>query len=270
MCDVLVLLDPVSSEVNLWASLRMKNVVVLIPVYKAEMDAFECYAVEHSLKVLAGQDIVFVGPRGLDMETTTRRFGSFPCMAFDDVFFASVQGYNRLLLSVDFYQSFSDYEFVLILQTDAIVIRDELSYWCKQPFDYIGAPWPDGYELFVNMGRFDGVNGKKVKVYVGNGGLSLRRVRKCVALLKEFGEEVNVFNRTGSSEDLFFSVMGALSYDFVIPNEITASRFAMELKPSFYHAVNGGLAPMGGHAWWVYEPEFWRGYLVDMPITATE
>ena len=245
----------------------MKNVAILVPLYKEDMDPLEHYSLAHSLKVLAGRDIVFIGPQRLNMETSMQRFGAYPCMAFDDAYFTSIEGYNRLLLSPDFYQRFADYEYVLVLQTDAIVLRDELDYWCKQPFDYIGAPWPDGYELFVNMGPFSGVNGKKVKVHVGNGGLSLRRVRKCLSLLQEFGDVVDVFDRTGSSEDLFFAVMGALSTDFVIPNEIAASRFSMEMKPSFYRAVNGGSTPMGGHAWWKYEPEFWQRYLADMPVT---
>lgn len=55
--------------------------------------------------------------------------------------------------------------------------------------------------------------------------------------------------------------MGALSADFVIPNEITASRFSLELKPSYYFAVNGGKLPMAGHAWWKYEPQFWQNLL---------
>ena len=98
-------------------------------------------------------------------------------------------------------------------------------------------------------------------MHVGNGGLSLRRIKKCLSLLEEFREIVQVFEQTGSSEDLFFSVMGALSGDFVIPNEMTASRFSLELKPSYYFDVNGGKLPMGGHAWWKYEPEFWQTYL---------
>jgi hypothetical protein len=57
----------------------------------------------------------------------------------------------------------------------------------------------------------------------------------------------------------------SLSNDFVIPNEITASRFSMELQPSYYYAVNGGHLPMGGHAWWKYEPQFWRPHLPGMP-----
>jgi hypothetical protein len=55
-------------------------------------------------------------------------------------------------------------------------------------------------------------------------------VRKCLALLDEFDVAVDVFTRSGSSEDLFFSVMGSLSGDFVIPNQMTAARFSLEKK----------------------------------------
>jgi hypothetical protein len=40
-----------------------------------------------------------------------------------------------------------------------------------------------------------------------------------------------------------------------------ASHFSLELSPSYYFHVNGGKMPMGGHAWWLLEPEFWQAYL---------
>lgn len=252
-------------------TLRIDNssqVIVLVPIYRPHLDALEQFSLDISLSALEGRDIRFIGPSGLDLTLYAERYPSVPFISFDDTSFASISGYNRLLLSQDFYQQFSEYEFMLILQTDAIVLRDELSYWCAQPFDYIGAPWPDGYELFVNLGLFEGAYGKRVKVQVGNGGLSLRRIKKCVSLLEEFDVAITVFSNTGSSEDLFFSVMGALSSDFIMPNEITASRFSLEMKPSYYVAVNGGKLPMGGHAWWKYEPEFWRKLLVDAPLSS--
>lgn len=248
----------------------MSNVIVLIPLYKEQLTPSEKFAIAHSLNVLRERAIMFIGPQSLDIASITKDFGDYRYQVFDDACFASVAGYSRMLLSPDFYENLSNYEFALILQTDAIVLRDELEGWCAQPFDYIGAPWPDGFELFVNMGPFAGANGKKVKVHVGNGGLSLRRLRKCQLLLLEFPEVVETFHRTGSSEDLFFSVMGALSIDFLIPNEVTASRFAMELKPSFYHSVNGGFVPMGGHAWEKYEPEFWRKHIVKTPVNSDD
>lgn len=245
----------------------MEKIVILIPVYKTCLDDFECFSLVHSLSVLSeNRDIFFIAPESLDRNYYSKRYPTVPFMLFNDNYFESIAGYNRLLLSPSFYKQYDDYEFLLILQTDAIILRDDLTYWCAQPFDYIGAPWPDGYELFVNAGRFEGNNGKRVKVHVGNGGLSLRRIRKCLSLLEEFGDIVQVFERTGSSEDLFYSVMGALSGDFVVPNEITASRFSVELKPSYYFTVNGGNLPMGGHAWWKYEIEFWRSLLDKLPL----
>ena len=234
------------------------TVITIIPIYKPCIDALEMLSLDISVAALVDREICFIYPQGLDLTFYTSRYPQVNSIVFDAEYFYSVQGYNRLLLSYYFYSKFINYQFLLVLQTDAIILRDECDYWCAQPFDYIGAPWPDGYELFVNAGRFEGEYGKAVKVFVGNGGLSLRRIDKCLALLDEFKDILAVFERTGSSEDLFFSVMGALSNDFIIPNEIIASRFSMELKPSLYLTINGGHLPMGGHAWWKYEPDFWR------------
>ena len=242
------------------------QLVVLVPIYRAHLDALEQFSLDKSLSVLAGRNIRFIGPKGMDFHLYAERYPSIQIIGFDDDIFTSIQGYNRLLLNPAFYQHFTQFEFMLILQTDAIVLRDELDFWCAQPFDYVGAPWPDGVDLFVNLGRFEGDKGRKLHAMVGNGGLSLRRIHKCIPLLQEFPEAIDFFNRSGSSEDLFFSFMGLLSGDFVMPNEITASRFSLELKPSYYVAVNGGKLPMGGHAWWKYEPEFWRKLLGDAPI----
>jgi hypothetical protein len=243
----------------------VKKVIVLIPIYKDQLDPLERYSLDHSLEVLSGREVIFIGATNLDRQYYLKYYIKIPHLAFEPPYFQTIVGYNQLFLSPSFYKRWNRYDFILILQTDAIVLRDDLDFWCEQPFDYVGAPWPDGYELLVNLGRFEGDNGKRVRVTVGNGGLSLRRVQKCIALLEEFPEAVGMFDQTGSSEDLFFSVMASLSNDFVVPNEVTASRFSLELKPSYYFAVNGGQLPMGGHAWWKYEPEFWRPHLRRPP-----
>jgi hypothetical protein len=246
----------------------MRDVVVIVPVYQVSLTPLEAYSLDRSMATLRGRDIVFIGPEGLDLAYYRARYGDLVYRAYPKVNFASIPGYNRLLLSQAFYRDFAGYEFSLICQTDAIALRDELDDWCSKPFDYVGAPWPDGFSLMVNAGPFEGANGKLVRVMVGNGGFSLRRNRKAIALLDEFAAILNVFLQTGSSEDLFFSVMGALSQDFLVPNEITASRFSVELRPSHYYAVNGGHLPMGTHAWWKSEPEFWRPQLPGAPLPA--
>lgn len=241
------------------------TLAVLVPLYRAHLDPLELYSLQSSLRVLHARQCIAIAPLGLDISLYQSLFPQLHWRFYPAEYFASIQGYNRLLLDPAFYRGFPDHEFMLILQTDALVLRDELDVWCARPFDYVGAPWPDGLDLRINAGKLGGELGKVIRVNVGNGGLSLRRSRKCAALLDEFrGELLEYFLLSGSSEDLFFAFMGALSEDFIIPNEFTAARFSLELKPSYYTAVQGCL-PMGTHAWWKHEPAFWRAQLPDAP-----
>ncbi|MBK9443388.1 MAG: hypothetical protein IPN53_19690 [Comamonadaceae bacterium] len=244
----------------------MNNTIVLVPVYKPTLEAYEQYSLDQSLLVLHNQEVMLIGPEGLDISYYTARYPGIRFRSYAANYFASIEGYNHLLLSQSFYIEYLSYEFMLILQTDAIVLRDELAIWCSRPFDYIGAPFPCGIEVYVNAGCYEGINGKNVRAHVGNGGLSLRRVQKCLSLIVEHSIFLNIFSQTGSSEDLFFSLMGQLSQDFVLPNEIIASHFSLELRPSYYFQINGEVLPMGGHAWWKYEPDFWSKLLPDSPL----
>lgn len=242
------------------------GVAVLVPVYKAELSALEAYSLDVSLQRIAGRVVFFIAPLGLRQGFYEQRYPGVPFVFFDPVYFADIKGYNRLLLDEGFYRRFGDHEHVLILQPDAVLLRDDLDAWAAKPFDYVGAPWPDGHELMVNLDRFEGRYGKRVRAKVGNGGLSLRRNRACIALLREFRQATQVFIAAGSSEDLFFSFMGALSTEFVMPNEITASLFSMELAPADYFQMNGGVLPMGGHAWWKHDVTFWKAVLPPSPL----
>jgi Protein of unknown function (DUF5672) len=236
------------------------SVVVLVPIYQTALSALETYSLDHSLPLLQGREVRFIGPRGLDLSLYKSRYPGVPFDAFEPDDFASIPGYNRLLLSQAFHDRFANFEFLLILQTDAILLRDELDHWAGLPYDYVGAPWPQGVQIHVNLDCFDGDRGRTVRALVGNGGLSMRRVQACRALLDEFPQAVDMFLRSGSSEDLFFSVMGQLSAKFVLPNERVAGRFARELEPARYHAVDP-TPPMGGHAWWKYDLPYWQRFL---------
>ncbi len=235
----------------------MSRVAVLVPIYKTRFEPLEQFSVDYSLAMIKGRACRFLAPAGLDCSYFSERYPGVGIEFFPAGYFESIDSYNRLLLSPDFYRRFVQHEFILILQPDAILIRDELDFWTAQPFDYIGAPWPEGVELTVWRDRFRDDFRRRVRASVGNGGLSLRRVRKCLALLGEFPETHGVFLEAGTNEDSYFSLLGLLSTDFVLPNEIIASRFSMELKPEFYFAVNGGRYPMGAHAWWTVQPKFW-------------
>lgn len=246
----------------------MSRLLILVPVYQAVLPGIEAFSLRHSLAQLRpGREVRFIAPASLDMRWYEARFPGLPVDRFDDASFASIPGYNRLLMSVAFYERYLAWEFMLILQTDAIVLRDDLDRWCALPYDYVGAPWPDGVQIKVQLDQFQGDLAKQVKVHVGNGGLSLRRNSACIDLIHEFPQAVGFFDKTGSSEDLFFSIMGTLSERWMMPNEMVAARFSLELKPELYHAQMGGQAPMGGHAWWKYNPAYW---LVQLGPAARE
>ncbi len=239
---------------------------VIIPIYRPELTAVDAFSLDFSLRTLNGRPVYFAAPEGMDVSYYVGRCPSATFVRFPAHLFASIQGYNHLLLSSEFYELFLPNEFVLILQTDAILLRDELDHWTSLPFDYVGAPWPRGNELLVQIPPFEGAFARPVKALVGNGGLSLRRISGCLSLLKEFPVALQIFLQTGSSEDLFFSFMGLLSKSFVLPNEITASLFSTEVQPEAYYQINGNVLPMGTHAWAKYSPEFWRAHL-DVPTS---
>ncbi len=252
---------------------------MVVPIYRSTLSPLESFTLNHSLRQLRpGRRVVFIGPENLDLTVYRAECapllrdgggqisGDIEYMPFAPASFASILGYSRLLTSAPLYRAFAGHEFMLVLQTDALLLRDDLDAWCQRPFDYVGAPWPDGVEIMVNLDRCTGPASQRVKAMVGNGGFSLRRNRACIELLQEFPQALDYFQRSGSNEDLFFGVLGSLSTRFVLPNEMTAALFARELQPARYHCIHQA-PPMGGHAWWKYDPGYW---LSQLPLAQAE
>lgn len=230
--------------------LNIADVIVLIPVYKNHLTTLEQYSCDCSSKALANRKLCFIGPENLVRDYYENRYPNISFVSFNDHCFSSVKEYSRLLLSESFYNRFVKYQFILIMQPDAIVLHDDLDWWCQQPYDYIGAPWPAGH-IVIKLAD------KVVSPTVGNGGLSLRRVEKCIASLRSFSEMAASWQKAGTNEDLFFASMAFLNSNFRVPDQYFASRFSMEFRPSHFFSINGGFFPMGGHAWFGYEPQFW-------------
>lgn len=118
----------------------MTNLIIIVPIYKTTLNDLEKFSLDFSLAALPGRHVVFIGPSDLDLRYYAEQYPSIQFIGFDSACFASIQGYNRLLLNPTFYHQFATFDHMLILQTDAIVLRDELDHWCRLPFDYVGAP----------------------------------------------------------------------------------------------------------------------------------
>jgi Protein of unknown function (DUF5672) len=246
----------------------MTSCAVVIPVYRERLSSDEEYSVRVSLSNLAGHDVFWIGPRSLDTSYYEENFPVRLLRRYDDAYFSSVEGYSRLLVQEKFYENFSNYEHVLICQTDAIVLRPDLGKWLDGPFDYLGAPWPSGYSLQLQVPELPVKGPIRCNAFVGNGGLSLRRVESCISLIREFKSVSSEWASRGHAEDLYFGFLGNLSRRFVLPNVVTAAHFSHDIDPGYLQQLIGGEVPLGVHAWGKYDRDLWEGILGALPAGA--
>ena len=191
------------------------------------------------------------------MSFYNRNFGEIEAKYFEKKYFENINNYNKLLTSKFFYETFSDYEFCLVCQPDAIVLKPELQEWLELPYDYIGAPWPNGYSLKIQTKKISIPEGITCTSFVGNGGLSLRRNRACIELLSEFDDIAEMWQINGHAEDLFFAFASTLSKSFLTPNFMTAANFSHDIEPVHLYKLINNQIPFGVHAWSKYNKEHW-------------
>jgi hypothetical protein len=248
----------------------LKICCVVIPVYKAVPDTIELSSFKQCLKVLGTHPVILAAPQTLDTGLYNEvSNGAISVERFDDAYFNDLAGYNKLMLSATFYECFTAFRYILIYQLDAWIFRDELEEWCSKNYDYIGAPWIEhewaqfaaGHLTFVRTVLYK-LGYRKFDI-VGNGGLSLRKVRSCIFNL-------NVFKRAAASfegnEDAFFSFfINSYNPFFRIPSSTIALNFSFDIHPEVSFRLNGNHLPMGCHAW-NKNQDFWNEYIIHEPI----
>lgn len=224
--------------------MNKKKVAVVIPMYSETLKKQEVIALKQAQRIFDKYDIAVISSNEIPVEekNITR------IERFDADFFTSVNAYNRLMLSPDFYRRFENYEYILIYQLDAFVFSDQLLRFCEMGYDYIGAPW-----LY---GMFNYVDASHYLWYVGNGGLSLRKVTSFIRVLEDRkplqGEQIK-------NEDLFFSSI--VDENFRIAPKEVALQFSFERQVQKCFQLNHNQLPFGCHAWERYDLEFWKPYI---------
>ena len=269
------------------------RVAVVVPMYRNSLSNDEQISHRQLLHFLGKFDKYLLTPESLNVN-----LDGFATKRFANEFFKNTVTYSALLLSREFYEAFSSYEFILIYQLDALVFSDQLLDWCGRGWDYIGAPW-------IKSAAVDFVEAPAV----GNGGFSLRRVSGFLRVIDSdgfdaeldryqdalSGEEVLVTPaarpltiteriagritqlsgrgpaRTdpepsplyGINEDYFWSFK-AIHYwpGFKIAPVADALRFSFEVEPRRCYALNDRQLPFGCHAWNKYDRKFWEPFLL--------
>jgi hypothetical protein len=258
---------------------------IAIPIHKPELSAAERLSIDRAADVLSRWPLFFVGPVRLtpQLEALCGRYQrETQHKTFADRYFSGIKGYNALMRSKCFYRSFADHSHLLIAQTDALVLCDQLQRWCERDYSYVGAPWfVGGSEPRMPL-TFLGV---------GNGGFSLRRVRDFLRVLDtprripDFiksggaskGGRRNLLRRAKherlfaynvepffprSNEDFFWGLLVPAVFPFFrVPRPEVAIGFAFEAAPRVLYELNGHELPFGCHAWERYDRAFWEEQL---------
>ncbi|MEJ7557198.1 MAG: DUF5672 family protein [Pedobacter sp.] len=247
-----------------------KSPVIVIPVYKSQINHLEELAIQQCFKMLGNHRIVVIKPNELSLDHYSMTFPEV--ISLDNEYFANITGYNRLMLHSSFYELFLDHEYLLIYQPDAFVFKDELTHWCSQGYDYIGAPWlryagfPDfikKYKNYILRHVHTKLNITQPGTYlptdiqfenrVGNGGFSLRKVSRFYAICKQEEKMIDLYNGREEyqfAEDVFWSIeVNRHKNRLKIPNFKTAVYFAFENNPSDALGLTKGAMPFGCHAW---------------------
>lgn len=282
----------------------MELCIVVIPVYKPDPNDAECASFRRTLSILHNHDICVVTHLGCALDKYQQLAAevskTFRVEFFDSVFFRSVGDYNNLCFSNEFYNRFIQYEYMLIAQLDVWIFDDQLDYWCRQGYDYIGAPIYHAYTPSSFTRKFLGV---------GNGGFSLRKISHCLRVVnhnrwmplvkplemirfywnlgrytKDFTDSwlrrlgiiptlaakiigihnnLDFYINNHVNEDLIFGQWANESWGggCTLPDEEVASCFSFEVHPEYLYRKTGHL-PFGCHAFlkWEYN-EFWYKYI---------
>ncbi len=260
----------------------MKKAVIIIPIYKKILSKSEQISLKRCREILGNYPIIFVAPDNFEADYIQNN----EVVYFSADYFSNIKGYNTLMLSPDFYEKFLAYEYMLLYQLDAYVFKDELLKWCEKNLDYIGASWIHCHKNWWESLKYDlramkymyklakkqnyasdlrlgYVSNKKV----GNGGFSLRNIKKMIEIVKLYPDWIQKIIQSNIPEDIFFGVLVNLyqSKQIKIPTFKQGIQFAFEMYPSYTYKLNHSQLPFGCHDFDDWEPEFWKehGIIVE-------
>ncbi len=275
-----------------------QSLIIIVPVYK-ELSNSEIQSIRslNKLRSQSNLEVCLVGPDLLIQQQYDRvllvldEFITLKTVSFYYGYFKNVVSYNRLLLSCEFYERFRSYDYMLIFQTDALIINDSLIDFLSNGYTYIGAPW-----LEADVPEKEGLS-------VGNGGFSLRHIPSFVRAMKS---ELTIFDFFWKMYDptnywkrrlfrvlvyfpaqIWSRIRGRTFYfeeakynwmnddvvwsryiqehkEFRLSNLEDALLFSFETMPRECYRLNNNQLPFGCHAYEKYDFSFWKTHIPSL------
>ncbi|MBQ0080768.1 MAG: hypothetical protein KBS95_04395 [Alistipes sp.] len=248
---------------------KQNKVTIVVTLYREELPLMEMRALQNNLKVLEKYPFTIVYPQNIDISKITeqleRKVELWPVSEKWLGRQNGIAGYNRMMLSSEFYSHFQDSEYILICHTDSWVFKDELYEWCEKGYDCVAAPWLkrkiyDIFPISLYLKIKNGLSKKRTRAFlydkIGNGGLSLRKVDSFLEILsKESSMVENYLSHHGEhlyNEDVFWaSWQDRLKY----PKALEALHFSIDMHPKYCYRLLGEL-PFGCHKF--PSPRVWK------------
>lgn len=252
-----------------------KKVVIVIPIYR-EFTKTEKISFERCVAVLKDYNIDLLHPEKLSVDAIISTYDGQAHITetmLPDKHFTGIDSYNDLLLTEEFYNLYSDYEYMLIYQLDAYVFEDKLKEWIEKGYDYVGAPWvPTLYYYKRTIGMFRQWIYKHlpIDIYhiphcfkyfaVGNGGFSLRRIEAMRQIMRD---DKDIIAKCNYNEDWYISQVATRTHQIRIPDWHEALDFSFEHSLRNCYRLNHKRLPFGCHYWEHprYYKEFWHKYI---------
>lgn len=233
--------------------------MIITPLWRPMLDETEARFLGVTDRTNQSTPRAFVAPDGMDMTWYARHFPNWEVRLVAAHHLSSVTAYSAWMASPSPYRLFSDTSMMVICQTDAVLVRSVLDLQMES-FDFLGAPWsPPVRVLRVGhrMAVFSPTGGGPLqarlfgqRLWVGNGGLSIRRTAAFEEVATRLAERFPEHLRTRVHEDLYFAVLGP-TVGLTVADRVVAGSIFCESSARGMDSP-GGL--WGFHALQVWNP----------------
>jgi len=209
-------------------------VMIVTPIWRPVLDELEARLMRVTDRTNESTPRAFIAPRGMDVTWYSELFPDWEIRFIDQRHLASVTAYSAWMTSPDPYRLFSDTTMMIVCQTDAVLVRSVLDLQTES-FDFLGAPWsPPVRVLRVGhrMAVFSPTGGGPLharlfgqRLWVGNGGLSIRRTAAFEEVATRLAERMPEHLRTHVHEDVYFAALGPTEGLTVADRHVAGSIF---------------------------------------------
>lgn len=261
------------------------EIVIVIPVYKPHMTDYELISFTQCLRIFKrSHPIVLATYKDLDcteyLSIAKEEGVELAFSFFAQTYFKSIIGYNKLMVSCEFYKEFITHKYMLLYQLDCFVFKDELEKWAAKGYSYYGAPWVSYPDLASTAADPE-------VILVGNGGLSLRNITDHYKIVRFYNQlrlsflfnfkhlktwhamfrlkynDSFLYKNRVKNEDMFFGKnVGSSHQSFSILPKEESFLFSLDSHPrGIFNKYSKGVLPLGVHAWWRHDLAFLKPYI---------